>query len=201
MISFADTNPSFELPVGFAGGIAESATGLVRFGWRDYEPRTGRWTARDPILFKGGQANLFLYTGNDSLNFVDRAGLWSLAFNAGFHVPPLPGYASAGLNIGSEKVHPFGGDRHWEGKGITPEAVVGSMADIGVSAGISDFSNTGGKCAGDTINLGLGRYAGVQITLRKDFTWSDPTTWVDGVTVGLGLGASLPVSYTIPLDQ
>jgi hypothetical protein len=59
-------------------------------------------TARDPILFKGGQANLFSYIGNDSVNIVDRAGIWSLAFNADFHVPPLPGYASAGLNVASE---------------------------------------------------------------------------------------------------
>ena len=27
---------------------------LVRFGARDYDPETGRWTAKDPILFDGG---------------------------------------------------------------------------------------------------------------------------------------------------
>ncbi len=34
---------------------------LVRFGARDYDPHTGRWTARDPILLNGGQENLYEY--------------------------------------------------------------------------------------------------------------------------------------------
>jgi len=31
-----DTNPSFEVPFGFAGGLHDKDTGLVRFGYRDY---------------------------------------------------------------------------------------------------------------------------------------------------------------------
>src|SRR5262249_4266496 len=45
-----DTNPGFQ-PFGFAGGVYEPATGLVRLGARDYDPETGRWTAKDPLLF------------------------------------------------------------------------------------------------------------------------------------------------------
>ncbi len=70
-----DSDPGFEIEVGFAGGIADPVTGLVRFGYRDYEPETGRWTARDPILFAGGQANLFVYVGNDPVNWFDPSGL------------------------------------------------------------------------------------------------------------------------------
>ncbi|MCB1778002.1 MAG: RHS repeat-associated core domain-containing protein, partial [Candidatus Competibacteraceae bacterium] len=51
-----DTNPGFQ-PFGFAGGLYDRDTGLVRFGARDYDPRTGRWTAKDPIRFAGGDAN------------------------------------------------------------------------------------------------------------------------------------------------
>jgi hypothetical protein len=47
---------------------------LVRFGARDYDAQVGRWTARDPILFRGGQANLFVYVGNDPVNFIDPEG-------------------------------------------------------------------------------------------------------------------------------
>ena len=44
------TNPGFQ-PFGFAGGLYDHQTGLVRFGARDYDAELGRWTAKDPILF------------------------------------------------------------------------------------------------------------------------------------------------------
>jgi RHS repeat-associated protein len=74
-----DSSPGFFLPIGFAGGIEEGATGLVRFGYRDYEPGTGRWTAKDPILFRGGQGNLYGYVDSvvkpsDGLNLYQYAG-------------------------------------------------------------------------------------------------------------------------------
>ena len=49
-----DSNPSFSVPFGFAVGLQDKDTGLVRFGLRDYDPSIGRWTAKDPIDFYGG---------------------------------------------------------------------------------------------------------------------------------------------------
>ncbi len=69
-----DTNPGFQ-PFGFAGGLYDKDTGLVRFGARDYDSETGRWTAKDPILFAGGDANLYGYVQNDPVNWVDTNGL------------------------------------------------------------------------------------------------------------------------------
>jgi RHS repeat-associated protein len=69
-----DTNPGFQ-PFGFAGGLYDRDTGLVRFGARDYDPETGRWTAKDPILFEGGDANLYGYVQNDPVNWRDPPGL------------------------------------------------------------------------------------------------------------------------------
>ena len=43
---------------------------------RDYDTTSGRWTARDPIFFEGGQGNLFVYVGNDPVNYVDWDGCW-----------------------------------------------------------------------------------------------------------------------------
>jgi RHS repeat-associated protein len=63
------------MPFGWAGGLEDPDTHLVRFGARDYDPETGRWTARDPILFAGGQSNLFAYAGNDPVNRIDPSGL------------------------------------------------------------------------------------------------------------------------------
>ena len=73
------------VPFGFAGGIHEPLTGLVRFGARDYEPATGRWTAKDPLLFGGGQTNLYVYVDGDPVNRLDPSGaFWiGLAFSAG----------------------------------------------------------------------------------------------------------------------
>jgi RHS repeat-associated protein len=68
-----DTNPGFQ-PFGYAGGLYDPDTGLTRFGARDYDAHTGRWTARDPIAFGGGQTNLYVYVGNDPINFVDPSG-------------------------------------------------------------------------------------------------------------------------------
>ncbi|MCF8036072.1 MAG: putative Ig domain-containing protein, partial [Desulfobacteraceae bacterium] len=70
-----DTNPAFEVPFGFAGGLHDRDTGLVKFGFRDYDPETGRWTAKDPIGFAGGDTDLYGYCLNDPVNEFDPEGL------------------------------------------------------------------------------------------------------------------------------
>lgn len=72
----ADSNPGFQ-PFGFAGGIHDRDTGLTRFGARDYDPISGRWTAKDPIRFAGGDANLYAYVGGNPISFIDPTGLLS----------------------------------------------------------------------------------------------------------------------------
>ena len=62
------------VPMGFAGGLHDRDTGLVRFGARDYEARSGRWVAKDPIRFGGGAPNLYEYAGNDPVNGIDIDG-------------------------------------------------------------------------------------------------------------------------------
>ncbi len=69
-----DSHPGFQ-PFGYAGGLYDRDTGLTRFGARDYDPETGRWTAKDPILFAGGDTNLYLYVQNDPVNWSDQNGL------------------------------------------------------------------------------------------------------------------------------
>ncbi|ACY13868.1 RHS repeat-associated core domain-containing protein [Haliangium ochraceum] len=69
----ADSNPGFQ-PFGFAGGLYDPDTGLVHFGARDYDPRTGRFLQTDPRLFGGGYDNLYAYSGFDPVNYIDRTG-------------------------------------------------------------------------------------------------------------------------------
>lgn len=61
--------------IGFAGGLYDYDTELIRFGARDYDPEVGRWTAKDPILFAGGTSNLYQYISNDPVNNIDPDGL------------------------------------------------------------------------------------------------------------------------------
>jgi RHS repeat-associated protein len=49
-------------------------TPLTRFGARDYNPETGRWTAKDNLLFGGGDTNLYVYSHNDPIDLIDPDG-------------------------------------------------------------------------------------------------------------------------------
>ena len=96
-----DTNPSFEVPFGFAGGFYDSDTELIRFGYRDYDSDVGRWTAKDPILFAGGDTDLYGYVLNNPVLRIDPDGLYvqyiqfAIDFSEGFLTPgpppPTPG--------------------------------------------------------------------------------------------------------------
>jgi RHS repeat-associated protein len=74
-----DTNPGLQ-PYGFAGGLYDLNTKLIRFGYRDYNPDLGRWTAKDPSGFVDGE-NLYMYVLNDPLSFSDRYGLKKKKFS------------------------------------------------------------------------------------------------------------------------
>jgi RHS repeat-associated protein len=97
-----DTNPGFQ-PFGFAGGLWDAATGLVRFGARDYDPAVARWTARDPIGFESGDQNLYAYVANDPINLTDSSGLsWrcyaDVILNFGLNlIPGVPILEALGL--------------------------------------------------------------------------------------------------------
>jgi RHS repeat-associated protein len=59
---------------GYAGGLQERDTGLIRFGARDYDPMVGRWTSKEPLGFNGS-SNFYVYAENDPVNLIDVSGL------------------------------------------------------------------------------------------------------------------------------
>ena len=133
-----DTNPSFAIPVGFAGGLHDRDTGLVKFGYRNYDPEVGRWTAKDPIGFAGGDTDLYGYVLNSPIGLIDSNGFAGIAFEAGGGIG-IGGYndpksisdnAATGLYIGAKK----GG--HAELGAYTYQAqsmCAGGKASLGVS--------------------------------------------------------------------
>jgi len=62
------------VPFGFAGGLYDEDTGLVRFGARDYEPVMGRWVTKDPIRFGAVGTNAFQYALGNPVTEQDVTG-------------------------------------------------------------------------------------------------------------------------------
>lgn len=58
----------------FAGDRYGPDTQLTRLAARDYAAETEKWTAKDPILFDGGDSNLYGYVLQDPVNGVDPLG-------------------------------------------------------------------------------------------------------------------------------
>lgn len=75
-----DSNPGFQ-PFGHAGGLYDVDTGFVHFGVRDYDPRTGRWTTKEPLGFAGADTNFYVYALSDPINYLDPDGLQVAAAN------------------------------------------------------------------------------------------------------------------------
>ena len=74
----------------FSTKFFDSESGFYYYGYRYYDPVTGRWPSRDPIEERGG-TNLYGFNGNDALSRWDylgqevspsaggRLGLWGIA--------------------------------------------------------------------------------------------------------------------------
>jgi RHS repeat-associated protein len=99
------TAPTFQ-PFGFAGGIQDRDTGFVRFGARDYDPQSARWTSKDRSRFRGG-LNLAAYCNQDPVNLVDptgrtpaAAGILAAGAAGGAAGSAIFGPLGAGLGIG-----------------------------------------------------------------------------------------------------
>ena len=59
---------------GFSTKPIELVTGFLYYGYRWYDPITGRWPSRDPIE-EGGGANLYTFAFNNSIKNIDYLGM------------------------------------------------------------------------------------------------------------------------------
>jgi RHS repeat-associated protein len=68
-------------PFRFSTKYTDSETGLVYYGYRYYNPRTGAWLGRDPIE-EGGGLNLYGFVRNNPTNLIDLLGQATLSDHA-----------------------------------------------------------------------------------------------------------------------
>lgn len=64
-------------PFRFSTKYADAETGLSYYGYRYYQPQTGRWLSRDPMGEDGG-VNLYAFVGNDPVGKADPFGLYEI---------------------------------------------------------------------------------------------------------------------------
>ncbi len=73
----------------FQGREWSTATALVNFRMRWYDPETGRWLSKDPIGLAGG-LNLYAFCGDDPANANDPSGTDVVAIVFPVFAPSLP---------------------------------------------------------------------------------------------------------------
>ena len=62
-------------PIRFGSQYVDGESGLIYYGYRYYNPQTGRWVSRDPSGEESG-LNLYGFLDNDGVNGVDYLGMW-----------------------------------------------------------------------------------------------------------------------------
>ena len=56
-------------------GVMKDPTGFYYMRARFYDPQVGRFISEDPLVFAGGDVNLFAYAKNNPISFSDPSGL------------------------------------------------------------------------------------------------------------------------------
>lgn len=143
-------------PFGFAGGLVDADTGLVHFGARDYDPRTGRWTAPDPLRFAGGDVNLYRYASGDPVNVIDPTG--TTARPAGDSGDPAGAAARRGSGAG-------GGAQGGQGSKTGPYRDAGPAR--GPSGGGAARGRAGGPVDSPNGYNGYNKPSGDNLNLRQ----------------------------------
>ena len=140
----SDSNPGFEIPFGFAGGLRDADTGLIRFGYRGYDPQEGRWTVGDPIGFAGGDTNLYGYVLGDPIRFIDPIGLETAGISnnasGGFGVG-----GTSGVNIVWDSSGNVGVQTIVGGGGESPSVSITVNAESSNAVTIYDLAGVGAQ--------------------------------------------------------
>jgi RHS repeat-associated protein len=179
----SETGAGFQ-PFGFAGGLYDATTEFVRFGARDYDPATGRWTAKDVIGFAGRQANQYVYVNGDPVNRRDPSGLADIFLGVEGDLNGVVG-GEGGFGI------VFDTD-NWLDSGIYGTVGFGAGANVGVSV-CGGYARREIEGWGTDIDINAGKVSPTFLFDEEGF---------NGMSfgVGPGVGASIGASNTWTLS-
>lgn len=183
----ADSSPGFQA-YGFAGGIYLPSEGLVKFGARMYDPIIGRWLSKDPILFGGGDTNLYGYVANDPVNWTDPSGLCPWCIGA------VVGGVASGVSA-----YLAGGDA----RTIAVSAAVGAVAGA-ASMGVSAFTSSATAAIAANAGIGIAANVATQVATGTapgslNYTQVGIGALAGGIGAGVGLGAGTAAFYGTPV--
>ncbi|XP_073445585.1 teneurin-2 isoform X2 [Dendrobates tinctorius] len=107
---YFDSNPNFQLVIGFHGGLYDPLTKLVHFAQRDYDVLAGRWISPDYTMWRKigrdpAPFNLYMFKNNNPLstemdlkNYVTDVQSWLVIF--GFQLSNIiPGFPRSKLHF------------------------------------------------------------------------------------------------------
>ncbi|XP_048349965.1 teneurin-4 [Sphaerodactylus townsendi] len=101
---YMDTNPNFQIIIGYQGGLYDPLTKLIHMGKRDYDVLAGRWTSPDHEIWKRLSSsnimpfNLYMFKNNNPISnsqdikcYMTDVNSWLLTFGFQLH-NVIPGY-------------------------------------------------------------------------------------------------------------
>ena len=146
----ADSAPEFEMALGYAQGIRDPLTGLVRFGLRTYDPRTGVFLETDPAGYSAG-LHLYMYGDLAPHYLHDPSGLGAVKVNVGGALFGGSASAEIGVSWGKGSVVLFG-EAKFGVEGTTNVGIGCKKGECGAAA----------KVGGNGVNVGLGFDTGTE---------------------------------------
>ena len=169
-----DSAKYLKSPYAFTGQEYDYETGMFLHGVRYYDPDSGRFISEEPLGLDG--PNLYWYTLNNPMNYVDPTGL--LTRGVGFGVGA--GFFGAGGTANVQYV--------WDDKGNWNIAVTrcngGVTEAVGANLGISASSGTGA-----TINDLEGASGSSGVVVNPALSLSPKL----GLAAGVSVGVSEPI--------
>uniref|UniRef100_A0A8C7DY81 Tox-GHH domain-containing protein n=1 Tax=Naja naja TaxID=35670 RepID=A0A8C7DY81_NAJNA len=107
---YMDTNPNFQIIIGYHGGLYDPLTKLIHMGKRDYDVLAGRWTSPNHSIWKRLSHsnimpfNLYMFKNNNPISnaqdikcYMTDVNSWLLTFGFQLH-NVIPGYPKPDMN-------------------------------------------------------------------------------------------------------